>query len=84
MLSIFNDYPLEKLTLGLTSFNPIDLARILILLKLDISAMMGYTGAVLQKFLGSNMGFIFILTVLAVWILVPFFYLLRLAKRKDF
>ena len=49
----FKDYPLEKLTLGLTMFNPIDLSRILFLMKLDISAMMGYTGAVLQKFLNS-------------------------------
>jgi len=28
--------------------NPVDLARIMILLKLVISALMGYTGATLQ------------------------------------
>lgn len=31
-------------------FNPIDLSRVLILLKLDISALLGYTGAVFNNF----------------------------------
>lgn len=84
LLSIFKDYPLENLTIGLTSMNPVDLARILILLKLDISAMMGYTGAVLQKFLGSGMGYIFILVILAVWTVLPLMYMLRLSRKKDF
>ena len=84
LLSIFKDYPLEKLTLGLTSLNPVDLTRILILLKLDISAMMGYTGAVLQKFLGSGLGYVFILAVLSVWLIVPFMSMLKIAERKDY
>ncbi len=46
----FSDYPLEKVTLALVSLNPIDLARIVILLKLDISALMGYTGAFYKSF----------------------------------
>jgi hypothetical protein len=32
-------------TLTLIAFNPVDLARIIMLLQLDISALMGYTGA---------------------------------------
>jgi Cu-processing system permease protein len=48
LLFQFADYPLEKFAIGLTALNPIDLGRILVLLKMDISAMMGYTGAVFQ------------------------------------
>jgi Cu-processing system permease protein len=84
LLMLFKEYPLEKLTIGLTLFNPIDLARILIILKLDISAMMGYTGAVLQKFFGSGLGAIMILMVLALWIILPFWAMLKLASKKNF
>jgi len=55
-LIIFEDYPLDKLSLVGTILNPIDLSRTLILLKLDISALLGYTGAVFKKFFGTNYG----------------------------
>ncbi len=84
LLLVFKDYPLEKLTLGLTFFNPIDLSRILLLLQLDVSAMMGYTGAVLQKFLGSTAGSVSILLSLVCWMVLPFWGMLRLSGRKDF
>ena len=80
----FKDYPLEELTLGLTMFNPIDLSRILFLMKLDISAMMGYTGAVLQKFLNSSIGTIVIMIVQSLWIILLSFFMVRQAKKKDF
>ena len=68
----------------MTILNPIDLARILILFQLDVSAMMGYTGALLQKFLGSGLGSVVILSSLFFWIVIPFFALMKLAKKKDF
>ncbi len=40
ILFAFDDYPLEKTILILTFLNPIDLARIIVLLKLDISPSM--------------------------------------------
>ncbi len=43
------DYPLEKAMLGFVSLNPIDLARIVILLQMDISVLMGYTGALFRE-----------------------------------
>ena len=46
----FADYPIEKVMVGVTALNPLDLARILILLHLDVSAMMGYTGAIFKDF----------------------------------
>jgi Cu-processing system permease protein len=79
----FSDYPLEKVTLALVAFNPIDLARILILLKLDISALMGYTGAFYKEFFGSNVGLFFSTAMLSVWIVLPVGMALRIFKRKD-
>lgn len=83
-LVFFEDYPLDKLSLIATMFNPIDLSRILILLKLDISALMGYTGAVFQKFFGTNMGLIISLSVLCIWVILPVFNLNRKSRKKDF
>lgn len=83
-LVFFEDYPLDKFSLIATMFNPIDLSRILILLKLDISALMGYTGAVFQKFFGTNMGLITSLVVLTIWVVLPVFNLKRKSQKKDF
>jgi Cu-processing system permease protein len=82
-LYTFADYPLEKAMIVLTALNPIDLARILILLQLDISALMGYTGALYQQFFGSGAGIVFSLLMQSVWIIVPLFFALRIFKKKD-
>lgn len=79
----FADYPLEKITVGLVALNPIDLARIMMLLKLDISALMGYTGAFYQNFFGSYIGTAFSAGVLVLWILIPLFIGMRIFSRKD-
>ncbi len=83
-LIAFRDYPLEKFALIATVFNPIDLARITILLKLDISALMGYTGAVFREFLGSTTGMILASSVLILWMLLPFALITLIAKKRDF
>lgn len=80
----FNDYPLENPAIALTLLNPIDLSRVLILLKLDVSALMGYTGAVFNKFFGTSNGMIFSFLSLLLWIILPVLTFLRYAKRKDF
>ncbi len=83
-LLIFSDYPLDNFTLLATMFNPIDLSRILILLELDISALLGYTGAVFRKFFGTNLGMVISITVLSVWIVIPLLFMKRKYNRKDF
>jgi len=65
-------------------FNPIDLSRILILLKLDISALFGYTGAVFKKFLGTNLGMFSAFGMLSVWVILPAMRIVYKSKRKDF
>lgn len=79
----FNDYPLEKVTLGLVALNPIDLARIMMLLKLDISALMGYTGAFYQNFFGSSWGISFSAGILILWIIFPLITATRIFIKKD-
>lgn len=79
----FSDYPLEKITLVLIAFNPVDLARIVMLLQLDIAALMGYTGAFYQQFFGSSLGMLFSTSILFIWIALPITLALRIFKRKD-
>lgn len=83
-LLYFEDYPLDKFSLVATMLNPVDLSRVLILLKLDISALLGYTGAVFQKFFGTNFGLVLSSIMLVLWVLIPTFFIWRIAKRKDF
>ncbi|MFT7605700.1 MAG: Cu-processing system permease protein [Saprospiraceae bacterium] len=84
LLAVFSDYPLENFAVGASMFNPIDLSRILILLKLDISALMGYTGAVFQQFLGNKTGLLLSFGVLLFWIFLPVWGIRWVAVRKDF
>jgi Cu-processing system permease protein len=79
----FSDYPLEKVTLTLIAFNPVDLARIIMLLQLDISALMGYTGAFYKEFFGSSTGITFSLSMLMVWVTLPIWIALRIFSKKD-
>ena len=83
ILFSFSDYPLEKLTLLLSSLNPIDLGRIFLMLQLDISALMGYTGATYKDFFGSNLGLLYTTGIMGLWILVPLWLALRSFGRKD-
>ncbi|MEP5340130.1 MAG: ABC transporter permease [Algibacter sp.] len=83
-LIMFEDYPLDKLSLIGTMLNPIDLSRTLILLKLDISALLGYTGAVFKKFFGTNFGLIISFITLSLWVILPVLRIIFKAKKKDF
>ncbi len=80
----FQDYPLDTFSLISTVLNPIDLSRILILLKLDISALLGYTGALYQQFFGTLIGIVISFGLLAVWSLLPSGLVLKIASAKDF
>jgi Cu-processing system permease protein len=83
LLFQFSDYPLEKPSIVLSSLNPIDLGRILVLLKLDVSAMMGYTGAVFKTFFGGATGALYAGSVLLLWMALPLWLAVRRFNRKD-
>ncbi|GAB4251781.1 MAG: hypothetical protein Tsb0034_30640 [Ekhidna sp.] len=84
LLVMFGDYPLDQFALTASIFNPIDLSRIMILLKLEISALMGYTGALFQKFFGTNFGLIISIIMLLLWVVIPSGFMIRKAAKKDF
>lgn len=83
LLFQFADYPMEKPMIAVSALNPIDLSRILILLQLDVSAMMGYTGAVFKDFFGTSTGMIFSIAILLLWIVLPVWYSTRKFNTKD-
>ncbi len=79
----FSDYPIEPLMVGMTALSPIDLSRILLLLQMDVSAMMGYTGAIFKSFFGSDSGLIITFGILLLWVIVPFALSIKKFKSKD-
>jgi len=83
LLFQLSDYPIEKMMVSLTALSPIDLARIQILLHLDQSAMMGYTGAIFKDFFGTAIGLIISFLLLVLWIVIPFFISLKKFAKKD-
>ncbi len=79
----FADYPLEKLMIVLASLNPIDLARISVMLKLDVSALMGYTGALYKQFFGGWVGVLYATTIMSLWTLLPLWLSVRVFSKKN-
>ena len=83
ILFAFSDYPMEKITLLLSSLNPIDLGRIYLMLQMDVSALMGYTGATYKDFFGSSLGLFYTLGIMLIWMIVPVLLALRSFNKKD-
>ncbi len=84
VVNVFSEYPLEIPVLVLALLNPVDLARIILLLNFDISALMGYTGAVFERFFGTWLGIGLSSLALLVWLGVPLLLGLRRFRVKDF
>lgn len=84
VIQLFSDYPLQQPVIVMSLLNPIDLGRILLLLSLDVSALMGFTGAVFQTFFGSATGRLVSLAAMLAWIAVPLWWGHRAFLRKNF
>lgn len=84
VLAVFADYPLERATLALMMTNPIDVARVALLLRFDAAALMGYTGAVFEQFFSGATGVAVTVAALALWASVPALLGARVFQRKDF
>ena len=80
----FADYPIERGLLGAMIVNPIDLARLLLLFQFDVAALLGYTGAVFQRFFGGAFGIAIAAGALVAWTVIPAALGRRLFLRKDF
>lgn len=84
VIYLLASYPLERAVLALTLFNPIDLGRIFMLLQLDISALMGLTGAVFRDFFGTTTGVLIALGSMTLWMALPVLAGYRTFLVKDF
>jgi Cu-processing system permease protein len=82
-LFLLEDFPLEGISLAFLSLNPVDLARVLVLLQMDVSALMGYTGAMLKDLLGTGTGIVFATLILGTWIAAPVLATVWVFRRKD-
>lgn len=84
LLTFLADYPLDRFIITAILLNPIDLERILVLMQLDASVMLGYTGAIFRRFFGTGFGIFTALCALALWVAVPTLAFLARLGRKDF
>ncbi|MBP0613656.1 ABC transporter permease subunit [Chryseobacterium sp. cx-311] len=83
MMFQFADYPIEGIMATLAGLNPVGLSRIFVLLQLNISAMLGYSGAVFQQVFGSGGGMGISMLVLLIWATIPFVLSLISFNKKD-
>lgn len=83
VMLFFEDYPLEKPTLAMIALNPIDLGRVAVLLHMDVSAMMGYTGALMKDMLGTAAGISGAAGILVLWAVLPVLLAMRIFRKKD-
>ena len=83
LLFRFSEYPLEKAVIAISFLNPVDLVRILILLKVDMAAIMGYTGAIFKDFFGTINGILLSSLALLLWFFIPARMSLKKFLKKD-
>jgi Cu-processing system permease protein len=83
-VALLGDYPIERPLLALMFASPLDLGRVLMLMQLDAAALLGYTGAVFERFFAGNAGACLAASMLLFWIAAPVAVGARWFKRKDF
>ena len=78
-----DDWPVEIPAMVATLLNPVDLGRVLLLLRFDIGALAGYTGAIFARFMGGGVAMTVAIAALGLWILLPLALGLRRFERRD-
>ncbi|SNZ08644.1 Cu-processing system permease protein [Persephonella hydrogeniphila] len=84
IIIFFREYPLEKPVLIMSILNPVDIARIFVILQLDIAALLGYTGVLFKKFFSTGIGMVSSFLTMILWTLIPLFIGLIKFNKKDF
>ena len=79
----FGQYPIEDVIMALSFLNPIDIARIAVIMQTDAAAMMGLSGAIFVDFFGSTWGIIASFGSLLVWAVAMYFLALRNFAKRD-
>ncbi len=78
-----NEFPLEIPIFVMLVLNPLDLVRLVYLTQTNLLQLMGFSTAVVSRTLGELFGAVFALILLAVWIVVPLVFGLRMFKKRD-
>jgi Cu-processing system permease protein len=84
IIILFRDYPLEKPVLIMSMLNPVDIARIFVILQLDVAALLGYTGTIFKNFFSTFFGKGVSLGVMFLWTVIPLLVGLKKFSKKDF
>lgn len=79
----FADYPIEDFVLFITFLNPLDLSRIIVLMQTEAAALMGYTGALFEKFFTNSAGILAAFGMLLLWVALPLWIAFRMFRKKD-
>jgi Cu-processing system permease protein len=82
-LTSSREYSVEAPSYVLMALNPIDLARLLLLIRFDFAALLGYTGSLLQRMTGSAGGTAAMLSGLVIWSSLPVLAAASIFRRKD-
>lgn len=83
-VALLSEYSIERPLLGLMFANPVDLGRVLLLMHLAAAALLGYTGAVFERFFSGARGTWLASAMLAFWVALPIMVGARCFRRKDF
>ena len=84
LATMLSHLPIERAMIGAMVANPVDLARVVLLLQFDVSALMGYTGAAYRNLFGSVVGIALAASALVLWLAGPVVLGARTFSRKDF
>lgn len=83
VLFFLSDYPIDKPLLAFISLNPIDLARITVMMMMDTSALMGFTGALYKNVFGSLWGMAVASFLMILWIALPLMRTVKIFNKKN-
>ncbi len=79
----FSAWPLERAMLVAMVLNPVDLARMVMLVAVDAPVLAGYTGAVFADAFGGLRGPLLAAGALGLWVAGPWAWALRRFRRMD-
>lgn len=83
-VAAFGRWPIEGPMLAMLASNPVDVARVLVLVHGDAPALMGYTGALFLRTFGAVNGTVIAGATLSVWCAVPLLIAARRFRTRDF
>jgi Cu-processing system permease protein len=84
LIQALSDFSLREISLGAVLLNPVDLSRILLLMLNNGAALLGVTGALFERFVGTGLGMVTIGFLLLIWVLIPSLVSYRTFLKKDF